>query len=265
MRIESDIRRSAEELRRARKNSENIAHEHWPLYDAGFASFAQTFKDVLPGGKKITREAEASALFTEYIRSILRPDLHAHLNAIELGGPGGKLFEGFPKRFFEKTFGVCLADSQNPINEQLASSHEIIRGDLHRNDTYKKIETALHGGKASLIISRMYGGLDEVTRDPVIWAKVARAWYRLLSEDGLMFVQYRASEGAQWVSETEIRKDVREKLLKEWTEFLQDNYGDTLEVQLGDHEFRLRKKEGAPKELPILETFDRTPIIETRK
>lgn len=77
-----------------------------------------------------------------------------------------------------------------------------------------------------------------------------------------MLAQFRISSGGRWISETEVEKDIREKIMKEWVEFITKNYSDTLEIQLGEHEFRLLKKEGAPKELPILDSFDNTPVIE---
>jgi hypothetical protein len=107
----------------------------------------------------------------------------------------------------------------------------------------------------------MSGGLDGMTSDPAIWGKIARTWYGMLSQRGLLFVQYRFTTGEKWISDSEIQKDVREKLMKEWAAFIRDHYGDTIEIQLSDYDFRLLKKDGAPKELPLLPSFDRSPII----
>jgi len=270
----SEIRKSVEELKRTREKTEVLGHEHWPLYDSGLANFAQEFMSVTPcdekaeveyPGLKMFGQEQAARLFVEYIRTILKPDSNHHLNALELGGPGSKLFSEFPEHFFEKSVGACLKDTKHPIDEkENGSGHKIIRGDLFSNDTYKKIENAFSGKGADLIISRIAGGLGKITHNPAIWANIARKWYKLLREGGLMFVQFRFLTEDKWISDTEVKKDSREKLMKEWVGFMQDNYGKTIEIQLGHNDFRLLKKEGAPDELPILESFDQSPIIEKR-
>ena len=259
-----NLRKSAEELDRMREKSITLAHERWPLYDADIRSFAKEFRQVIPGGEKARTEKESVRVFVDYIRTILQPEQNRHLTALEFGGPGVRIFQGFPKGFFEKTYGVCLDDTSNSIKKKPRSTHEIIRGNIFHKETYSKIDAALYGDGVDLILSRMYGGLDEVTHDPIIWARVARTWYKLLHEGGLMFVQYRLSTADRWISETEIQKDVREKLMTEWVDFIKEHFSDVLDIQLDDFAFRLYRKIGAPEELPILKDFDGTRIIEKR-
>jgi hypothetical protein len=263
-RYNPNLRQSVEELRKMREHAERESQEHWPIHDDDLSSFAADLVAVIPGSEQIRFDREKrSRLFIEYIREVLKPEQNKHLVALELGGPGIKLFNGFPEDFFEYTLGVCLEDTKNPLeSENQNPKHEVIRGDLFRKNTYQKIEAATHDKGVDLIISRMFGGLEGMSRDPVLWARMGREWYRLLREGGLMLAQFRISSGGRWISETEVEKDIREKIMKEWVEFITKNYSDTLEIQLGEHEFRLLKKEGAPKELPILDSFDNTPVIE---
>jgi len=270
-----ELRESVGELKRMREKAGSLSHEHWPMYDEGLASFAKEFMSVTPcsekaeyehDGVKIFNQEQVARLFVDYIRTTLKSDSNHHLTALEIGGPGLKLFGEFPPHFFEKTFGVCLADTENPIDkEKNDTGHEIITGDIFSNDTYKKIKNAVGRNGLDFIISRMAGGLDETTHNPIIWAKIAKKWYELLADGGLMFVQYRFATGDKWISNTEVAKDVREKMMKEWVRFIQDNYGEAIEIQLGENQLRLLKKKGAPDKLPVLEYFDRSPIIEKNK
>ena len=95
-----NLRKAAHELRRMGEKRAELTHEHWPLYDSDISSFAYEFKSLIPGGLNARNEKECSELFIEYIKTILRPDRNRHLKAVELGGPGIRLFEGFPKGFF---------------------------------------------------------------------------------------------------------------------------------------------------------------------
>lgn len=257
-----DLRADVEELRLTRSQSESTSDTKWNFYDLHLSSFAREFMPVTPGGEDPEYDyKKAEQLFMDYLGKILKPESNHHLAAIELGGPGVNLFDDFPEHFFEKTLGVCLPDTKNPIQKP-RPSHEIVRGDLLRNDTYTKIETVLNGDKVDLIISRMRGGIDEATNNPVIWAKLAKKWYKFLREGGLMFVQFKYQSKEKIIPKDGIQIDLRDKLMKEWVAFIQNNYGDTLEIQLGDKSFRLLKKEGAPEDLPVLQFFDRTPIVE---
>ncbi len=257
-----NLRKSAEELRRMKEKNVVLSQEQWPLYDTDIHSFANEFKNVTPEGERAHTEKGCTELFVRYIQSTLQQERHTHLRALELGGPGVRLFEGFPKGLFEATYGVCLEDTGNLIEKRAHPTHTIIRGDLFRNETYTAINRALNQGGVDLILSRIYGGLEEISHDPIIWARIARTWYKLLREGGLMFVQYRLATADKWISDKEIQKDPREKLMKEWERFIHDQFGDVLDIQLDYSTFRLHKKNGAPKELPILKDFDRSPIIE---
>lgn len=247
------LRKSVARLQDARLKSVEESKYRWPLYDADAASFACDFRDVIPGGRE---------QFIPYIISVLEEGKSEQHAALELGGPGVRLFGDFPQSLFQRTMGVCLPDEANPVKENpQRPEHRILRGNLFDNELYRRIKKTLPEKGADLIISRMYGGLDKTPDDPAIWAKIGRLWYSLLSENGLMFVQFRVTSGGKWISSTEVQYDLKEKLMKDWVEFIQKKYAETLDIALSDYTFRLHKKTGAPATLPLLPSFDHSPII----
>lgn len=266
-----NLRNAVRELRGRRQEAAKAAYEEpWPSQDSSLESFAYEFGDTLPGKwEEVPDTDEVTARFINYIERSLGSDRAEQLTAVEFGGLGINLFRGFPKDFFQKTVGISLNEGGTTIKSKAKSkakdsSHVVIEGDLLDNKTYQKLNGVLKGKKVNLIISRIQGPVNETYLDPAIYAKLAQKWYGLLSNNGIMFVQYRNGNRDRWISGNAIEKDVREKLMREWAAYIEQNYGKTLEIQLGWGSFRLCKKGGAPAKLPLLPFFDETPTVETR-
>jgi hypothetical protein len=209
--------------------------------------FAKAFEGVLPEGERSLRH---------YIEGIL-----AHRKgeaiAIEFGGPGSQLFEGFSRDFFAKTAGVTLTDTHilsDQKNKNINSDHKVISGDILRPETYEVVSAWLEDQKLDLIIERMVAGWRLIPKEPYLLSRVLQTWYSLLREGGIMFI--------------EIPEEFN-LLLSPWADMLRTQYNQKLEIQtaigaLSKHGrlirrkqintvFRLRKLSGAPSILPFLD------------
>ncbi len=241
------------------KSQRDLARETmlklWPMHDSKLSSFAKDFSTLLPPDD--TGE-DVVVRFIDYIGRVLNPEESRQMVAIEFGGPGSRLFGGFPEGFWSKTFGVCLLDHRS-IERKIADKracHTVVIGDMFEKSTYRKIDDMLGGQNVDCIISRMVGALDSMTDDTLVRAQLMRRWYHLLGEPGLMFVEYRNASRDKFISKNIIQKDVREQVMTEWVDFIQKNYADSLEVRLSSNSFSLIKKSGAPEALPLLPSFD---------
>jgi len=118
----------------------------------------------------------------------------------------------------------------------------------------------------------MIRGLMFVPLDLRTLSKALRQAYALLDQEamGVMFIQIpskfitpeRINEiSAYEANEVNSLQDVNfyPSVLKQWADFIKNDYGTTLEVQLGGEVnsdnavLRILRKPGAPKELPLLD------------
>lgn len=242
-------RETAKALRGERNKSKFVEMISLPgIMDSSMKSFSYSFCSVLPQDVK-SKFAELegnSDAFREYIEKTLQPATKP-LVAIEFGGPGSKLFKDFTPGFFVQTLGVCLTDTRESSTkrEDEMRNHNVLMGNIFSASTYGNIRRTIEGDReVGLIISRMMGPLHSMTRNPNILAKVVRTWYGLLSHTpGLLFVQFPQSDDLYG-------------MIKDWAGYIQKNYGTSLEIEVGQETFRLFKKPGAPKDLPLLKSAD---------
>lgn len=222
----------------------NNRDSHLEYKDASFAFF---FRNVLPEGYNMRT----------YIESSLKEKQGKALG-IEFGGVGQNLFRGFSEGFFKETFGVTLADHRKNLtmyidkfkNKILDVNHNVIEGDMLSDNLYNNLEKKLKGRKVDLIVERMFKGIEFMPAEPYKLSKILGKWYEMLDENGIMFVQSPV---------------VFNNLLDKWGEMLHEKYKDSIEFQYekGIHDagventgyssFRLKKLQGASKELPFLD------------
>ena len=147
------IRNAILENKKASQYSEKKDMENdWGHYDSPLEDFAVDFVACLPKKywkQKKSREYDIDAtrkeygeMFRSYIEDVLK-NKEKKLFAVEFGGPGSKLFQGFSKDFFTKTIGVCLKDirKKNQKTTDVTNNNDVIEGDiLHSdNELYDKI------------------------------------------------------------------------------------------------------------------------------
>lgn len=259
-----DIRK---DLIKNKETSENYkeSERNWSQYDSDLFTIGSTFYDALPDkyvsklNNKIYAENEEFGMaFKEYIENEL--SFGKKRTAIEFGGPGSNLFDGFTKGFFKKTVGVCLDDvRQNYIkNFDNNSGHSVISGDIvdvNNRKLFEEINNKLDTNKVDLIISRMQGPLNDLEKNPAILDRIIRKWYHLLNKDGILFAQFEYLDQHNPIIQTKYLAEINpppvtkaEKYVRQWAEVLKKNFPE-IEIQLGRGVIRLVKKDGSPEEL----------------
>jgi len=242
------------ELRKERERSAQADPVSvYAIMDSSLSSFFYAFRSTLPPSRTqpIPLLEKKYDAFRKYIEETLRQGDTKNLAAIEFGGPGYRLFDGFTPNFFKQTLGVCLKyDQKNePLNLTEEERHRVLIGNIFDESMYSDVRKLIKGKEVGLIISRMAGPLHDMTRNPRLLSVVMKAWYRLLTHSpSLMFVQFPQSEFLY----------VR---IKKWQEYIQEEFGETMELQVGGDAFRLLKKEGAPIELPLIDNFENEEIF----
>jgi hypothetical protein len=245
---EEIINKAQEENRLVMRKNHNYTNidSHLEDKDANFSFF---FRNVLPEREKDMRS---------YIESSLK-EKQGKAVGVEFGGIGQNLFRGFSNDIFKETFGVTLADHRKKWkikidefeNKKRGVNHNVIEGDILSDGLYDSLNEKLKGRKVDLIIERMFKGIEFMPPEPYKLSQILGKWYEMLNENGIMFVQSPV---------------VFNNLLDKWADMLHEKYNDIIEFQYekGIHDagiedtgyssFRLRKLNGAPKELPFLDS-----------
>lgn len=226
----------------------------WGTYDSSLRNFGETFSLSLPKDCEANLTGER---LKKYIEETLSQVEKHDLTAVEFGGPGSQLFKGFTKNFFAKTVGVCLKDIRNQDwqEDDIKNNHSVIIGDIldvQNNQLFNKIAQILGTNKTDLIISRMDGPLEYIKKHPAILDRIIRNWYKLLNENGLMFIQFERPIDTFLVGGS-IKTQVAE-----WSNTIKKRFPE-IDIQIsgiGDGILRLHKIVGAPEKLPsVAELF----------
>lgn len=234
--------RSREKTAEHLKGEREFGPSKWQNYDSplleqesrGPISFDEYFRSVLPSGVSIR----------EYIQRELQ-DRGGRAIGIEFGGPGTALFSGFSRGFFSRSLGITLEDLRSEADTKYdkVNHHTVQAGDLEEPKTQEEVRTWLNGEKADLIIERMMGPLFHVPKDPYYMAKYLSEWYKMLSENGVMFIEVPL---------------FMDSLLAPWIGRIAEEEGIEVSSKMGGHaynsRFRLKKLPGAPAEIPLLTT-----------
>ncbi len=222
--------------------------EKWPTRDSSIEDFSKTFFSCISDEYNTRHNFDRSKkenIFKNYIEDTLKNNENKKLYAIEFGGSGSELFRGFSKDFFYKTIGICLKDLRK-ISEKFSdklNNHFVIEGDIldiFDKKIYNDINKKFNMKKVDLIISRMMGAVYDFKKNEAILNNIARKWYSILNENGLMFVQFA-------LPKVEINT---EELVHKWVGYINQNFKDKIEIQVEKNVFCLHKKFGAPEELP---------------
>lgn len=224
-------RHEQNKAKRAGDREKEIGKKTWVTYDSSLIDMSRHFNNVLP-----QEQHESNKGFKDYIEDYLG-NKKGLATAVELGGPGSKLFSGFDEGFFAKTIGITLADlrSQKEKGVDTERHHEVLVGDIFSPMKYQECKNSLGGG-ADLIIERMLGGLTANPKSTLLYGKILDRWYQLLNENGLMFIR-----------SPEALIPYIDKLSQNIT----NNFSDKLEIDTHKECFRLIKLPGAPKNLPF--------------
>lgn len=214
----------------------------------GVFPISATFSRTLP--EKYQSKSENDPVMKKYIEETLSMGEEKHpLTAVEFGGPGSNVFEGFTKNFFETTTGVCLEDirSNDKKDEDKANHHFVVSGDaldpsyIEDNQTLKKVLKTLGTGGVDLIICRMDGPLNHIVKNGAILDRIIRNWYEILNYNGFMFIQFdRGGFDPDTVTIEAVEK---------WANELKKRFPE-IDIQLNEGAMRLHKKDGSPQYLP---------------
>jgi hypothetical protein len=258
-------------------NDKNFAEKkketegNWQQYDRSLFEFGNTFQKTLPEeyvgklDKKIfTTVKEYGIAFKNYIEETLKKNNTNARTAIEFGGPGSNLFAGFSEGFFENTVGVCLDDVRDVHEKRFDQTHghSVVPGDLFdvKNEEFlKKIFQSINSEKTDLIVSRMMGPLNDLSKHPLVLDRVIRKWYSMLNKNGIIFVQFEffkqhsPNEEVKYLEEINPPFEMEtEKEVKEWVDAINKKFPKGIEIQLGRGVMRLHKTDKAPEELPSI-------------
>lgn len=262
------------EIKRALAHNEKLAKNPkegygkdeggWSMRDDNLYGFNLAFEKVLPFSKENSKtknnpKKEQIAL-KDYIENTLTlPENEKHdLTAIEFGGPGSELFGHFnylSPDFFKQTIGVCLKDIRSPqkIKEDEGNHHTVIEENIleiqkQNNSLLEKIKKQLGENKIDLIISRLGGAILSIDRNGAILDRLIRNWYKLLNDNGLMFIQF--SYGDMFRKEKSGAPDkIIKTLIEKWVETAK-KLPPEIDIQVGSGVLRLHKRKGSPEELP---------------
>lgn len=257
-----EIRRAVATNKSYTRASASYSGEHgWRVMDSSMFSFAETFFYVLPKSyqdkvlihyPQLNRN-ESMQVFKSYIEDTLQSSRHERVG-IEFGGPGSKLFSGFSKDFFKFTVGVCLKDIRSSTHKEEDDkvNHVVSEGDLFdiQNTLQVKevIKNKTGSDNADFIISRMCGPLNTLNLHPAVMHNTIKRWYDILSENGVMFIQYNYQDNLEY-KDSDNPRSKEDKVVMEWSRELEKNHPQ-IEVQVNAGILRLHKKVGAPEKLP---------------
>ncbi len=213
-------------------------------------SMWRTFENVTPGITTQLDEEQKRTKIRDDIQTVLSAKRGAAIG-LELGGLGSKLFDDFDPGFFEATFGATLEDTRGPRrrrNESRRKHHTVIEANVFSLEGIEEIKRRLPGGKADLIIERMGGPMGNekgVLSNIFAIGRLAQAWYRLLNNGGIMYIQLPQKIMS---------------VMDEYVHLLKTIYGNSIEISLGIDTskdarwpvMRLVKSAEAPQELPLL-------------
>ncbi len=259
-------------IRKAIKDSRGTTAEsirrggerNWDIYDSPFEDFADEFFNCLPGNEEKWRgsskeEKEKSATqFRSYIEETLSNG-HEEIEdkkpveeffAVEFGGPGSALFKGFTKNFFRRTAGICLKDirDMSQQTQDKINNHSVIEENMlpvnnaHDKQFLLKVLNELGAKKVNLIVSSVKGAAQLINKHPAILDRLIRNWYEILSENGLIFLNFGPTAANDLVTQ---------KAVEQWVTAVVSKYPlIDIQLKLKHERLRLHKRKGAPEKLP---------------
>jgi hypothetical protein len=225
----------------------------WKIYDSSLLptlnpeidkSFDTVFDGLYPEGMDIKKFVE-TALESKKGKAV----------GLEIGGPGKKLFQGFDKGLFEKSFGVVL-EKWGGLDENSSedSNHKIITADALSSNGYVKIKDALGDSRVNFLVEKMHGGLDEIPSDLDFMQIIAQRWYRLLDDEAIMLLETPSLLDKYGKTEEKKLSDIQN-----WIKKISETNGISAKSKTGSYDgiwklslyILIQKHKGAPDKLPF--------------
>lgn len=235
---------------------ERIAPEgEWISIDSSLRSFASEFSELIstPEEKNLALRNAYPGGYGRMLSNFLEKTIGKGSIGVELGGSGSKLFNDLRQMslgLFEKTAGVTIVDyrdrlsstQKDPdlISRDAREFHSVIEGNVFSLSARRRVKVWAGERKVDLIISRMFGALEHVPRDPMLIARNVAAWYEMLSEKGVMLLQMPdfMESGQSYV--------------ENWVKVVDKNYpGLEVKYDKSSH-ILIHNLPSAPKHLPLL-------------
>jgi hypothetical protein len=236
--LESGTRVSKQTEARSTDRVDLMEQNRFEYYDSQIESYEFDFGEFLK---------EYAGSFALYLK-VNYPDKLGNLVGMELGGPGIRFFEGldWSRNIFRRTVGITLQILKEHIHKP--GNHDLVEADVFLNKrnailSWRKIlEWVKQNGRPDFIIQRMVGPLF-IIRSPRLFILFLERWYRILNDEGTMFIEIPDKVFALATQPTVL----------ELIQVIRDQNKDTLEVQFADIPDRpakalfIKKKKGAPE------------------
>jgi len=230
-------------------NSENkedlMEKSGFNYYDSEIDSYEESFKKVL----------EPDENFNEFLKRNYSTKI-GKLIGMELGGPGVNFFKGIEWDIFKKTVGFTLKKLPEHAGQ---INHEVVEADVF-SKIYKPFEFERSwteilkwvkaNGRPDFIIERMVGPLFSI-RKPKFFLIILDRWYRILNEEGSMFIEVPKDFKESLTSKNRIDYEIVINFIKKKIE---ENGSDAM-IKFGHNPSKncyvilIKKKKGAPRTL----------------
>lgn len=243
-------RKARVEQGHAKKDS---IHGLYDLYDSDLGSLEYELRGVIPGYDEALAKADVERTLAtrelqpkrEFLRKYIERELdfaRFHAVAVELGGPGSRWAGDFTPGFFERTYGLTLADIRTDEQRTIDSSrnHEVIPGDMFQGDSLQKLEEKVGPKGVHLFMERLaLFGMGHIPTEPVFMGEYLRRIYRLQAEKGIVLAQLPLDEMFSVATYA-------------WITKLRSKYPGKFSASMDGLFYRLQRLPGAPDELPLL-------------
>jgi hypothetical protein len=237
----------------------------WEIYDSKFEdgddSYSKVFDMVVPDSANGKQRNMKEFFVEEY------GDKKGKLILVDVGGPGSNLAREINKiddsvGFLARSLGVVLKDKRSKEGKRSdqQTRHSVLQADAFskKGFNYSNLEVKhkilgtdavrewLGKDKIDILFEKMHGAWNDVQFQNNSLYLVLNNWYKLMEENGTMFVQAPKIEDNNSLS-----------IFLNWCDTVNDKYTGLVKVeyQIGEYNrytLSLRKLKGAPTELPKL-------------
>jgi hypothetical protein len=192
----------------------------WDIYDSGLVTgehpLEHDFAQLYPNRYKNIREY----LEQRFVNK------KGKVTGLEIGGLGSRIFSDFKNNFLARSVGLTLTDSRDERQrkEDSRRNHNVLKGDAFLPETYKVLAEKYLPNGADIIFERMENGLLGMTENPTVFFELVKQWYKILSENGVMFVQ------SPYITKKEN--------VEQWQDFLETGLPEIIPACSSSYEFQ---------------------------
>lgn len=240
---ESRVRRRQDSFQE--KEDDKRENLGWGIYGSEISDYARSFQDVLEGRGilDIIKQKQAPVV-------------------VDLMGPSGTLASLFKIIKNKDKFGLAVSLADERSEKQLKRDRDLgiiqIAGDITKGATWRRIESALYGRKADLLMERALEGLLYLPlNDKLCAILLNKAWKLLSDNQGTLLAEVPLGEEGLVIAEKQGQK------IEGWVSFLKKNginaiysssdikHGGTFLGVVSGY-LKLVKTPDSPKNLPFL-------------